>query len=285
MEAYNELVHTVLSQGVRKPNRTGVDTLSMFGYHYDVDLAEGFPLLTSKSVSWKNIVVENLWFLSGSTNVELLRRHGCKFWDPWADEEGEVPSSYGAAWRHLGGDQLRWVEQELIENPMSRRLCVTAWDPGTAFKSKLPPCHVFWVLNTQPDPEMSGPGRLNLHLTQRSADIALGVPYNLAGYALLLHLFARFGGLDVGVFSHTLVDAHIYTAKPDGSMSEYDHVPGLLEQIRRPLRRLPEVVIESSIQTLDDVLGLLEAPTDELLERIALQGYDPHPAIPFKVAV
>ena len=236
MKQYLDLVREVLDKGTRKENRTGVDTLSSFNVNYEIDLREGFPLLTTKEISWKNIVVENLWFLSGDTHIGLLQKHNCKFWDPWADENGKVPSAYGNFWRHFPihdqdrrkaafTDQLAWVLAELGRNPMSRRLVVSAWAPGNAQTSKLPPCHCLFMFNVQLD--RNGEQLLCLHLTQRSCDIALGIPYNIAGYCFLLELFSRFSGIRPGIFAHTLVDAHIYTAKPDGTMAEYDHVPGL----------------------------------------------------------
>jgi thymidylate synthase len=292
LKAYLDVVRAVLEKGTRKENRTGVDTISTFNENYEVDLAAGFPLLTTKRIAWKNIVVENLWFLSGDTNIRLLEKHGCKFWDPWADERGEVPSAYGNFWRHFpvheGGragyvDQIAWVVGELRKNPMSRRMVVSAWAPGNAHTSKLPPCHAMFVLNVQND--RSGEPRLCLHLTQRSCDVALGVPYNVAGYALLLELFSRFSGIRPGLFAHTLIDAHVYTAKPDGSMAEYDHVPGLRLQLAREPRALPRLVVDPSIRSLDDLGPLLAASTDELLAAFRLEGYDPHPPIAFKVAV
>jgi thymidylate synthase len=292
MREYLDIVRHVLDNGTRKVNRTGVDTLSTFGYFYEYDLANGFPLLTTKEISWKNIVVENLWFLSGATNIALLKKHNCKFWDPWADEKGEVPSAYGNFWRHFpvhrGGepgwnDQVRWVLAELAKNPNSRRLVITAWAPENAQNSKLPPCHAMYVLNVQHTKE--GEPRLNLHLTQRSCDVALGIPYNIAGYALILELFSRFSGIRAGQWAHTLIDAHIYTAKPDGSMAEYDHVPGLREQLTRTPRKLPKLTISPDIRKLDDLLPLLEADTDEVMRHFVLEGYDPYPALKFKVAV
>lgn len=333
MKQYHDLVQHVLDTGTRKENRTGVDTLSTFGHYYEHNLRDGFPLLTTKSVSWKNIVVEMLWFLSGQTDIGILKRHGCKFWDAWADPvTGKVPSAYGNFWRQFpthrvepavpgfmpGGeavlrpdhnDQIAWVIGELKRNPMSRRMVVSAWAPGNAQASKLPPCHSIFMLNVQNetrftrgpyDPEdetadmdtkPEGPGQtvksLCLHLTQRSCDVALGVPYNIASYALLLHLFSRFSGIEPGIFGHTLVDAHIYTSKPDGSMAEFDHVPGLKQQLDRPCRPLPRLIIDDSIQTLADVERLLDpsVTTDELLRLFRIEGYSPHPAIPFRVAV
>ena len=165
MKQYLDLVREVLSVGTRKPNRTGVDTLSTFNHNYEIDLRQGFPLLTTKEISWKNIVVENLWFLSGETHIGLLKKHGCKFWDPWADASGRVPSAYGNFWRHFPvhegsdgespraafNDQIRWVSEEIKRNPASRRLVVTAWAPGNAQTSKLPPCHLLFMFNVQQD--------------------------------------------------------------------------------------------------------------------------------------
>jgi thymidylate synthase len=235
----------------------------------------------------------------------LLRKHGCKFWDPWADDSGQVPSAYGNFWRHFPvheptaaganppaeasapqgaySDQIAWVLQELKRNPMSRRLVVTAWAPGNAQTSKLPPCHLLFMFNVQLGE--NGEPLLCAHLTQRSADVALGVPYNIAGYALLLELFARFSGIPAGLFGHTLVDAHVYTAKPDGTMAEYDHVPGLRKQLERAPRPLPKLAIDPAIRSLDDLRPLLDADTATLMKSFVITGYDPHPAIPFKVAV
>ncbi len=292
MKVYLDAVREVLEKGTRKENRTGVDTISSFNVNYEIDLALGFPLLTTKAVSWKNIVVENLWFLSGVPDIGLLRKHGCRFWDPWADESGKVPSAYGNFWRHFPihengvaafSDQIAWVLSELKRNPMSRRLLVTAWAPGNAQRSKLPPCHALFALNVQNGPD--GTPRLNLHLTQRSCDIALGIPYNIAGYALLLELFSHWSGIGPGIFAHTLIDAHIYTAKADGSMAEYDHVPGLREQLTREPRPLPRLTISPELRSLEDIEPLLSEDTETLLSHFRLEGYNPHPGISFKVAV
>ena len=292
MKAYLDTVREVLETGTRKENRTGVDSLSSFNINYEIDLAQGFPLLTTKAISWKNIVVENLWFLSGVPDIGLLRRHGCRFWDPWADEDGRVPSAYGNFWRrfpvHENGeaafnDQIAWALEELKRNPMSRRLLVTAWAPGNAQRSRLPPCHALFALNVQNGRD--GIPRLNLHLTQRSCDIALGIPYNIAGYALLLELFSHWSGIRPGIFAHTLIDAHVYTAKADGSMAEYDHVPGLREQLTRTPRALPRLTISPELRSLEDIEPLLSEDTETLLSHFRLEGYDPHPAISFKVAV
>ncbi len=293
MKQYLDTVREVLERGTRKENRTGVDTLSTFNINYEIDLAAGFPLLTTKKISWKNIVVENLWFLSGDTHIGLLKKHGCKFWDPWADDDGRVPSAYGNFWRHFPvhdeqgraafADQVAWVLDQLRTNPMSRRMVVSAWAPGNAHASELPPCHAFWVINVQLD--AGGEPRVCLHLTQRSCDVALGVPYNIAGYAFLLSLFAHMSGIRPGILAHTLVDAHVYTAKADGTMAEYDHVPGLKTQLEREPRPLPRLTIDPSIRELDDIRSLLDADTDVLLEKFRLDGYEPHPFIDFKVAV
>jgi thymidylate synthase len=292
MKVYLDTVREVLESGTRRENRTGVDTLSSFNINYEIDLALGFPLLTTKAISWKNIVVENLWFLSGVADIGLLRKHGCRFWDPWADEYGRVPSAYGNFWRHFPvhengeagfNDQIAWVLSELKRNPFSRRLLVSAWAPGNAQRSQLPPCHALFALNVQNGRD--GVPRLNLHLTQRSCDIALGIPYNLAGYALLLELFSHWSGIRPGFFAHTLIDAHIYTAKPDGSMAEYDHIPGLREQLTRKPKPLPQLTISSDLRSLDDIEPLLSEDTETLLSHFRLEGYDPHPAISFKVAV
>jgi thymidylate synthase len=292
MKQYLDLVREVLEKGTRKPNRTGVDTLSTFNHNYEIDLREGFPLLTTKEISWKNIVVENLWFLSGERHIGLLKKHGCKFWDPWADEDGFVPSAYGNFWRHFPvpgddgveeNDQIAWVLGEMKKNPMSRRMVVLAWAPGNAQTSKLPPCHSIFMFNVQLDAK--GNPTLNLHLTQRSADVALGVPYNIAGYAFLLELFVRMSGIPAGIFAHTLVDAHVYTSKADGSMAEYDHVPGLRAQLERAPRKLPRLTIDPKIRDLSDIKPLLEADTATVMKHFVLGGYDPHPPISFKVAV
>jgi len=293
VKIYHDIVREVLETGTRKENRTGVDTLSTFNVNYEIDLSDGFPLLTTKEISWKNIVVENLWFLSGQTHIGMLKRHGCRFWDPWADASGHVPSAYGSFWRGFPihdrdgqpafRDQVRWVLDELRRNPNSRRLVISAWAPGNALESALPPCHLMWILNVQRTPD--GAPRLNLHLTQRSADVALGVPYNIAGYALLLELFARFTGMKPGLLAHTLVDAHVYTKKADGRMEAFDHVPGLQRQLEREPRPLPRLRIDDDVRSLDDLGPLFDADTETLLRTFALSGYDPHPPIRFKVAV
>lgn len=292
MRQYLDLAQYVLDHGQRKENRTGVDTFSTFNYNYEVDLRKGFPLLTTKEISWKNILIENLWFLSGSKDIGLLRKHDCKFWDPWADADGYVPSAYGNFWRSFpsasengtqSNDQIAWVLESIKKNPMSRRHVVSAWYPSNAQKSDLPPCHAFWALNVQITE--CGEPILCLHLTQRSADVALGVPYNIAGYAFILELFSHLTGIKAGIFAHTLIDAHIYTSKPDGSYAEYDHIPGLREQLSRQPRKLPRLTIDSSIRSLNDIESRLDADLDEIFGTFRLDGYQPYDAISFRVAV
>jgi thymidylate synthase len=312
MRQYLNAVKMVLANGRRKENRTGVDTISTFNVNYSIDLRHGFPLLTTKKINWKNIVIELLWFLSGRTDIRLLKNHGCKFWDAWADGEGRVPSAYGNFWRafpvhdaeegaftewydsirgeasNLGfNDQIAWVVDTLKENPTSRRMVVSAWAPGNAQTSSLPPCHCLFVVNVQQMLTFSGllKPHLCLHLTQRSCDMGLGVPYNIASYALLMHLLSRFSGIPVGIFGHTLVDAHIYTCKPDGSGAEYDHIPALKRQLQRMPKRRPGLDLHPWIQTLNDAERLLEADTKSIMNHFQLVGYDPHPAIRMKVAV
>ena len=290
VKQYLDLVNEVLKRGTRKENRTGVDTISAFNINYSIDLKEGFPLLTTKEISWKNIVIENLWFLSGDLHIGLLKKHGCKFWDHWADDEGYVPSAYGNFWRKFPihgsdeyNDQVKYVLNTLKTNPNSRRMVISAWAPGNAQKSGLPPCHLLFIFNVQYDKD--GEPRLCVHLTQRSCDVALGVPYNIAGYSFLLHLFAHLSNMKVGTFGHTLVDAHIYTKKADGSMEEYDHIPGLIEQTKRKIKSLPELVINPDIKSLEDVMDLLDKDTETIMSKFELKNYNPEPFIRFKVAV
>ena len=290
MKQYLDLVNEVLKRGTRKENRTGVDTISAFNINYSIDLNEGFPLLTTKEISWKNIVIENLWFLSGDLHIGLLKKHGCKFWDHWADDEGYVPSAYGNFWRKFPihgsdeyNDQVKYVLNTLKTNPNSRRMVISAWAPGNAQKSGLPPCHLLFIFNVQYDKD--GEPRLCVHLTQRSCDVALGVPYNIAGYSFLLHLFAHLSNMKVGTFGHTLVDAHIYTKKADGSMEEYDHIPGLIEQTKRKIKSLPELVINPDIKSLEDVMDLLDKDTETIMSKFELKNDNPEPFIRFKVAV
>lgn len=285
MRQYLDVMKNILKYGTRKKNRTGVDTISTFGEYYEHDLRKGFPLLTTKEMSWKNIVVETVWFLLGYTNTDFLEKHGVKFWRPWANKNGEVASGYGRHWRNFNGyDQIKYVVETLKTDPDSRRCVVNAWNPSNAYYVGLPPCHVMWILNTQYENDQPF---LNLHLTQRSCDYCLGVPYNLAGYSLVLSLISRFTGIPAARFAHSLVDCHIYTKKADGTMEEYDHVPNAKLQIKRVPKKLPTLEIDDRIQTLGDLeQAAKEAKTEELLDLIRLVGYtSPWPALRFKVAV
>jgi thymidylate synthase len=331
MQQYLDLVDAVLRSGTHKPNRTGVDTVSAFSRHYGVDLREGFPLLTTKDLSgyrWHSLIHEFLWYLSGEEHVRNLREE-TGIWDAWADEEGHLDTAYGRFWRRYPvpdeDDQLpgeswpddahRWTNEEgsfdqlayaidqLRENPQSRRIVVDAWHPANAAVSTLPPCHYSFVFNVRG-------GRLNTHLTQRSGDVALGVPFNVAAYALLTHVVAREADLEVGRFAHTVVDAHVYCgagdrgawyadnlpalqdrlgtvdaredyrsvrdwlleAAPGDNEGDYDHVPNLLEQCAREPRERPRI-------------DIADVPMDELsYEDVQVRAYDPAPGLEFGVA-
>ena len=279
MKQYHDLVRHVLEHGERKGSRTGVDSIAVFGAHYRVDLAEGYPLLTTKQMYWKSMLHELLWYLSGEDHIRNLRQK-TKVWDAWADSEGNLETAYGYFWRRFPSakrgkdgvwtvrevDQIRYVIDTLKKEPTSRRLVVTAWEPGNAIASRLPPCHYTFTFNVLR-------GRLNCHLNQRSGDIALGIPFNLAAYSALTMMIAQEVGLAPGFFSHFIVDAHVYTAGADGRNAEYDHVPGLREQLLRAPRPLPR-------------LEIAKKPFDDLrFEDFQVVGYDPHPKIDFKVAV
>ena len=294
-EAYLGVVRRVLDRGVRKANRTGTDTLSLFAEHYSVDLAEGYPLLTTKKVFFGSMLREVLWYLSGAEHVRELQRH-TKIWDAWADAAGELQTAYGRFWRRfpvpeggaaVGGevwadashphvrreggglvfDQLGSVVDTLRTNPMSRRLVVSAWHPANAAVSRLPPCHYTFCFNVEP--VEGGPDRLHCHLTQRSADLALGVPFNLACYALLTQALAQIVGMAPGRFAHTLVDAHVYV----------DHVDGLREQLARTPHPAPRLAVARHADGRPK--GLDELAFDDF----AVEGYHPAPAIRFPVAV
>ncbi len=334
MEEYHDLVRNILENGNYRPNRTGVDTISAFSQSYKIDLSEGFPLLTTKDMSgyrWNSLIHELLWYFSGEEHIKKLREE-TKIWDAWADEEGRLETAYGRFWRRfpvpeesqqLDGEawadtNTEWVNEEdqgltfdqlgyIIDtlkgdNPdrskNSRRLVVNAWHPANADVSGLPPCHFTFVFNVQGD-------KLNTHLTQRSGDVALGIPFNIAAYSIITKIVAQRTGLKPGQFSHTIVDAHIYCGKEergewyqenieelkermksDGpeevkkwieeeapeQEKPYDHIPGLLEQISREPRERPEMEISDK--------GL-----DELdYEDFELRDYDPHPGLKFAVA-
>jgi thymidylate synthase len=329
MEQYLALVERILRDGTYKPNRTGVDTLSSFSQHYEVDLGAGFPLLTTKRMDgfrWDSMIHELLWYLSGEEHVRNLSEK-TGIWDEWADEEGRLDTAYGRFWRRfpvpdegLPGeswpdddhrwrnddgtfDQIRYAIDQLRENPRSRRIVVNAWHPANAAVSTLPPCHYTFVFNVQGD-------RLNLHLTQRSGDVALGIPFNVAAYALLATVVARQTGFEVGSFAHTVVDAHAYCGEGErgewyrdnlpelqeriagvGSRDEFadvrdwldaeapgdnddrmDHVPGLLTQLSREPKSRPEIEVDA------------DSLADLTYEDVRLRDYDAHPGISFGVA-
>lgn len=279
MQVYLDLVRRVLEEGFHKPSRTGVDTISLFAAHYQVDLAAGFPLLTTKKMQWNSILRELLWYLSGEDHIRNLREY-TRIWDAWADEEGRLDTAYGYYWRRFPSaardtqgewrvrevDQIRYVIDALKRDPNSRRLVVSAWEPGNAIASRLPPCHYTFAFHV-------AEGRLNCHLCQRSGDVALGIPFNLAAYAALTQMIAQEVGLGLGRFAHTIVDAHIYAAEPGSAMAEYDHVAGLREQLTRTPKALPR-------------LEIARKPFDELrFEDFRLVGYECDEAIRFKVAV
>lgn len=279
MKQYLDLVKTVIENGTRKPSRTGVDTISYFGAFYKVDLKDGFPLLTTKKMQWKSLLYEVLWYLSGEDHIRNLRKH-TKIWDAWADEDGNLETAYGYYWRHFPSavknergewvvrevDQIKYVIDEIIKNPNSRRMVVSAWEPGNATTSKLPPCHYTFVFNVDD-------GKLNCHLTQRSGDIALGIPFNLAAYSLLTQVIAQQVDLQPGEFAHTIVDAHIYVASPGSETEKYDHLDGLKEQLKREPLPLPS-------------LNIARKPIDELtFEDFELINYRHHDKINFEVAV
>jgi thymidylate synthase len=264
MRPYLDLLERVLEDGVKKDDRTGTGTLSVFGHQMRFDLAEGFPLVTTKKLHLKSIVHELLWFLAGDTNVKYLRENGVTIWDEWADANGELGPVYGKQWRSWPAqdgdtiDQIKEVISEIRTNPNSRRLIVSAWNPADLPKMALAPCHClfqFWV----------GNGRLSCQLYQRSGDVFLGVPFNIASYALLTQMVAQVTGFVPGEFVHTLGDAHLYLTH--------------LEQARLQLTRKPQAL---------PVLKLNPAIKDLFAFRyadIAFEGYEPHPAIPAKVAV
>lgn len=279
MKEYLDLVKLVMDNGVRKPTRTGVDTISYFGAYYRVDLSNGFPLLTTKKMYWNSLLHEVLWYLSGENHIRNLRKH-TKIWDAWADEDGNLETAYGYYWRHFPSatkdkegnwqvrevDQIKYVIDEIKRQPYSRRLVVTAWEPGNATTSKLPPCHYTFAFNVID-------GKLSCHLTQRSGDIALGIPFNLAAYSLLTQVIAQETGLELGHFAHTIIDAHIYVADKGSEMEQYDHMEGLKEQLKREPMPLPQLKIAMK-------------PIDELtFEDFELFNYQSHDKIKFEVAV
>ncbi|MFT4867846.1 MAG: thymidylate synthase [Candidatus Nanohaloarchaea archaeon] len=337
MEQYQNLVKNILENANYKPNRTSVDTISTFSQFYRIDLSEGFPLVTTKDMSgyrWNSLIHELLWYFSGEEHIKNLREE-TKIWDAWADEEGLLETAYGRFWRrfpvpeeesHLPGeawpdedhrwtneeedgaltfDQIQYVIDQLNENPKSRRIVVNAWHPANATVSKLPPCHFSFVFNVQD-------GKLNTHLTQRSGDTALGIPFNIAAYSLITRIIAKQTDLELGEFAHTIVDAHIYCGTeergkwygenleelkqkvkdcearedylevrewilenaPEEAEGEEkkDHIPGLLKQLSRKPRERPEMEVPN--KSIDEME----------YEDFQLKNYNPHSGIKFGIA-
>jgi thymidylate synthase len=264
MRVYLDLMQHVLDHGVRKDDRTGTGTLSVFGHQMRFDLSQGFPLLTTKKVHLKSIIHELLWFLQGSTNVRYLRENGVTIWDEWADAAGELGPVYGYQWRswpapdgrHI--DQIAAVVEQIRTNPDSRRMIVSAWNVADIPRMALAPCHAFFQFYV-------AKGRLSCQLYQRSADIFLGVPFNIASYALLTMMLGQVCGLEPGEFVHTLGDAHIYL----------NHLDQVHEQLSREPRPLPSMWVNPEVT---DIFAFR-------YEDFSLKGYDPHPAIKAPIAV
>ncbi len=264
MKQYLDLLRHILEHGRPKDDRTGTGTLSVFGHQARYDLADGFPLLTTKKLHLKSIAYELLWFLKGETNVRFLREHGVTIWDEWADEQGELGPVYGYQWRSWSAPDGRHVDQiaNLVEqirrNPNSRRLIVSAWNVADISRMALAPCHLlfqFYVVD----------GRLSCQMYQRSADVFLGVPFNIASYALLTLMLARVTDLEPGEFIHTLGDAHLYL----------NHLDQARLQLTREPRPLPILRLNPGVRSIFDFR----------FEDLALEGYQPHPHIPARVAV
>lgn len=264
MKQYHELMQHVLDHGVEKHDRTGTGTISVFGYQMRFNLADGFPMVTTKKLHLRSIIHELIWFLKGETNIQYLKENGVSIWDEWADENGNLGPVYGSQWRSWPTpdgnkiDQITQVINQIKRNPDSRRLIVSAWNVAEIENMALPPCHAFfqfYVAN----------GKLSCQLYQRSADIFLGVPFNIASYALLTMMVAQVCDLEYGDFVHTLGDAHLYT----------NHLEQTRLQLSRDLRLLPTMKINPSVKDIFEFK----------FEDFTLEGYDPHPHIKAAVAV
>jgi thymidylate synthase len=264
MKQYHDLMKHVLEHGTKKTDRTGTGTISVFGYQSRYNLQDGFPLLTTKKLHTKSIIHELLWFLKGDTNIKYLKDNGVSIWDDWADAEGNLGPVYGYQWRswptpdgrHI--DQITQVVNMIKNNPDSRRMIVSAWNVGEIDKMKLPPCHAFFQFYV-------ADGKLSCQLYQRSADIFLGVPFNIASYALLTMMIAQACNLQVGDFVHTLGDAHLYS----------NHIEQTNLQLSRDCRKLPKMKINPAVKNIFDFK----------FEDFTLEGYDPHSHIKAEVAV
>ncbi|KZE52268.1 thymidylate synthase [Brevibacillus parabrevis] len=264
MKQYLDLCQRILTEGVTKEDRTGTGTISIFGHQMRFDLSEGFPLVTTKKLHMKSIIHELLWFLAGDTNVRYLQENGVRIWNEWADENGDLGPVYGKQWRSFVGrdgktvDQIQWVIDEIKKNPDSRRLIVSAWNPADLVEMALPPCHLlfqFYVAD----------GKLSCQLYQRSADTFLGVPFNIASYALLTHMVAHVTGLEVGDFVHTLGDAHLYT----------NHIEQVKLQLTREPKPLPKLKLNPEVTSIFDFT----------YDDIEIVDYEAHPHIKGEVAV
>jgi thymidylate synthase len=264
MKQYHDLMKHVLENGTKKTDRTGTGTISVFGHQSRYNLQEGFPLLTTKKLHTKSIIHELLWFLKGDANIKYLKDNGVSIWDEWADADGNLGPVYGVQWRswptadgrHI--DQITNIIEMIKKNPDSRRLIVSAWNVAEIDKMKLPPCHAFFQFYV-------ADGKLSCQLYQRSADIFLGVPFNIASYALLTMMVAQACGLEAGDFVHTLGDAHLYS----------NHIEQTNLQLSRELRKLPTMKINPAVKNIFDFK----------FEDFVLEGYDPHPHIKAAVAV
>ncbi len=264
MQTYLDLLRRILDEGVERGDRTGTGTLSVFGHQMRFDLSQGFPAVTTKKLHWPSIIHELLWFLSGDTNVRYLQENKVRIWNEWADEEGNLGPVYGKQWRKWEAKDGRIIDQiseaiELIKtNPSSRRILVSAWNVGELDDMALMPCHAFFQFYV-------ADGKLSCQLYQRSADVFLGVPFNIASYALLTHMMAQVCGLGVGDFIHTIGDAHLYL----------NHLEQAREQVSREPLNLPTLKLDSNIMDIDEFTG----------DHIAIEGYEHHPHIAAPISV